>query len=81
MDFQNPRDELGALAELLNGLLARLEHSFEQEQRSAEQQRQFMADASHELRTPVAALSSVADVALSRKDRDAGELRQSAAAG
>ena len=73
---ENPRDELGGLAEVLNGLLARLEHAFEQEQRSAEQQRQFMADASHELRTPVAALSTVADVALARDDRDAGELRE-----
>ena len=72
----NPRDELGDLAEVLNGLLGRLERAFEQEQRAAAQQRQFMADASHELRTPVAALSSVADVALARKDRDAGELRE-----
>jgi signal transduction histidine kinase len=72
----NPRDELGGLAEVLNGLLARLEQAFAHEQRAAEQQRQFMADASHELRTPVAALSSVADVALARKDRDAGELRE-----
>jgi signal transduction histidine kinase len=72
----NPRDELGGLAEVLNGLLTRLEQAFAHEQRAAEQQRQFMADASHELRTPVAALSSVADVALARKDRDAGELRE-----
>lgn len=76
LPVENPRDELGGLAEVLNGLLARLEQAFEHEQRSAEQQRQFMADASHELRTPVAALSSVADVALARKDRDAGELRE-----
>jgi heavy metal sensor kinase len=76
LPVENPRDELGGLAEVLNGLLARLEHAFEQEQRSAEQQRQFMADASHELRTPVAALSTVADVALARGDRDAGELRE-----
>jgi signal transduction histidine kinase len=76
LPVENPRDELGGLAEVLNGLLARLEHAFEQEQRSAEQQRQFMADASHELRTPVAALSTVADVALARNDRDASELRE-----
>jgi signal transduction histidine kinase len=73
---KNPRDELGGLAEVLNGLLGRLEQAFEHEQRSAEQQRQFMADASHELRTPVAALSTVADVALARNDRDATELRE-----
>jgi signal transduction histidine kinase len=76
LPVRNPRDELGGLAEVLNGLLARLERSFEQEQRSADQQRQFMADASHELRTPVAALSSVADVALARKDRNPEELRE-----
>ena len=76
LPVENPRDELGELAEVLNELLARLEHAFEHEQRSAEQQRQFMADASHELRTPVAALSTVADVALARTDRDASELRE-----
>jgi signal transduction histidine kinase len=76
LPVKNPRDELGGLAEVLNGLLTRLERAFEQEQRSAEQQRQFMADASHELRTPVAALSSVADVALARQDRDPAELRE-----
>jgi signal transduction histidine kinase len=74
LPVRNPRDELGGLAQVLNGLLSRLESAFAQQQRAADQQRQFMADASHELRTPVAALSSVADVALARADRDPAEL-------
>jgi heavy metal sensor kinase len=76
LPVENPRDELGSLAEVLNGLLTRLERAFDQQQRSAEQQRQFMADASHELRTPIAAICSVADVALVQQDRDPGELRE-----
>jgi heavy metal sensor kinase len=68
-----PRDdELGQLARAFNGLVARL--------RSALQtQRQFMADASHELRTPVSVIRTAADVALSRHDRDELEYREALA--
>ena len=65
----NPRDELGRLAATFNELLGRLE-------RSLGQQRQFMADASHELRTPVATARTAASVALQRPHRDEHDYRQ-----
>ena len=66
------RDELGSLAQVVNGLLERLERAFVQ-------QRRFMADASHELRTPVAVLRTEADVTLSRPTRSEAEYRESIA--
>ena len=65
---RNPRDELGRLASVLNDLLERLDRSFDE-------QRRFMADASHELRTPVAIISGEAELALSRDRRSPEELR------
>jgi two-component system OmpR family sensor kinase len=65
----NPRDELGHLAETFNELLARLEQSLFR-------QRQFMADASHELRTPVATAQTAASVALQQPHRDEPEYRE-----
>jgi two-component system OmpR family sensor kinase len=65
----NPRDELGQLAETFNELLGRLEASLIQ-------QRQFMADASHEMRTPVATARTAASVALQQPDRTQVEYRE-----
>jgi heavy metal sensor kinase len=53
----NPNDELGHMARVLNGLLARLGESFEKLQH-------FTSDVSHELRTPLAAMRSVGEVGL-----------------
>ena len=52
--------ELGRLAEIFNDLLARLDKSFTEQKR-------FMADASHELRTPVAVILGESEVALSQQ--------------
>ena len=64
----NPRDELGQLATVFNDLLVRLDDAFEQ-------QRRFMADAAHELRTPVSIMRGEADIALSRQMRTSDEYR------
>ena len=57
LEIRNPDDELGHLASVFNHLLDRLEGSFEQLQR-------FTADAAHELRTPIAAMRTIGEVAL-----------------
>ena len=53
-------DELDRLSQVLNGMLARLEAAFKQI-------KQFTADASHELRTPVAIIRTTAEVTKARE--------------
>jgi heavy metal sensor kinase len=68
----HPEDELGRLAKAFNDLLARLEAALAT-------QRQFMADAAHELRTPVSVARTAAEVALSRERRAEDEYRDALA--
>jgi two-component system OmpR family sensor kinase len=53
--YSGPRDELGELAAVLDACFAELEQA-------VERQRRFVADASHELKTPVAALRAHAEL-------------------
>jgi len=70
LPIANPSDEVGRLATVINALLARLERAFAE-------QRRFMADASHELRTPVAVVQHEASLALSQPGRQAAEYEDS----
>ena len=62
------QDELGRLAVAFNGLVGRLESALAV-------RRQFLADASHELRTPVSIARTAADVALASDSRTNAEYR------
>ena len=52
----NPGDEIGRLADTINGLLSRLDAAFARREEALERQRRFAADASHELRTPLTSI-------------------------
>jgi heavy metal sensor kinase len=62
LEIENTEDELGHMARVFNQLLQRLEESFAQLKR-------FTADAAHELRTPLASLRTVGEVALQEATR------------
>jgi signal transduction histidine kinase len=56
------QDEVGRLARTMNAMLDRLEAS-------SQKQRQFVSDASHELRSPIASIRTNLEVALRNADR------------
>jgi two-component system OmpR family sensor kinase len=70
LTISDPGDELGQLGRAFNALLDRLAHALHA-------QRQFMADASHQLRTPVSVIRTAAQVTLGRTGRAEADYRES----
>ena len=68
IELPGPEDELKQLADTFDAMLARLDAAFAA-------QRQFVADASHELRNPLAIIRTNVDVALADPDASPEELR------
>jgi len=69
IELGGPEDELRRLADTFDAMLARLDAAFAT-------QRQFLADASHELRNPLAIIRTNLDVAMADPDADPEDLRQ-----
>jgi HAMP domain-containing protein len=68
LPLPHPQDELHELASSFNGLLTRLQESFERQKR-------FTGEASHQLRTPLSGMLGQIEVAL-RRERQPEEYRQ-----
>jgi signal transduction histidine kinase len=72
VDYTGPADEIGALAATFNQMLDRLQNIFES-------QRRFLAEAAHELRTPLASVLGNADL-LARFGEDTARQQETIAA-
>jgi signal transduction histidine kinase len=70
LTWRKRRDEIGRLAQSFNDLLQRLAETFARE-------RQFISDASHELKTPLTSINANAQMLLRWGDRDQAIRRES----
>ena len=73
VDLKGPGSEVGRLGAALNDMLARIEATVQEREADQEAMRRFFADASHELRNPLASLRANAELyqqgALARRDQ------------
>ncbi len=66
------RDEIGDLARQFNGMAESLETSFRELREERDSLKRFVADASHELRTPITALATFNELLQGRAGEDPG---------
>ncbi|MFS0727232.1 sensor histidine kinase [Paenibacillus sp. 1P07SE] len=59
---EGPNDEMGQLTDTLNGMLERLETTYNELDGAYKTQRRFVSDASHELRTPLTTIRGNIDL-------------------
>jgi signal transduction histidine kinase len=69
-------DEFTELSKTFNAMLARLDSAFRRQERAYEQQRRFVADASHELKTPLTVIKANTSLALSGGELPPAEYRE-----
>lgn len=62
VDHTDPRSEVGRLGSAINVMLGRIQEAFAARVESEERLRRFVADASHELRTPVTVVAGYAEL-------------------